>query len=115
MSGRRSRERGKRGERELAAFLTDQGFPATRGAQHRGGPGSPDVLCEALPLHLECKSTERLRLYEALAQARSEARPGAVPVVAHRANRKEWVAILLLEDLLDMLHAGVVSQPKEGP
>ena len=49
MSGARSRNKGARGELELARLLRSEGFPATRGQQHRGGPGSPDVLCSSLP------------------------------------------------------------------
>ena len=98
-----SRAKGKRGELELARLLTAEGFPATRGQQHRGGPGSPDVLCPSLPVHWEVKRTERLRLYEALEQARVESPPDKLPIVAHRASQREWVAILRLTDLLAIL------------
>jgi len=103
VSGSRSRNKGKRGERELARLLTAEGFEARRGQQHRGGPDSPDVICPALPdLHFEVKRTERLRLYDALTQARQEA-GGRLPVVAHRRNGCDWVAVLGLEDLLTIL------------
>lgn len=99
----RSREKGKRGERELARFLSAEGFAATRGAQHRGGPDSPDVRCPDLPaLHWECKRAERLNPYDALAQARSEAGE-RLPVVAFRKNDCDWLAILSLRDLLAIL------------
>ena len=94
MSGARSRRKGARGERELAAVLTAEGFPATRGQQHRGGPGSPDVLVPSLPgIHFEAKRTERLSLYDALGQARRDA-GDKLPVVAHPKNACEWGAIL---------------------
>ena len=115
MSGARSRRKGKVGERELAALLCAEGFPATRGAQHRGGPGSPDVLCESLPgIHFECKRTERLDLYGALMQARSESGPGQVGVVAHRRNDSEWVAILRLEDFVAILRESSLCEPTVG-
>lgn len=101
--GSRSRNKGKVGERELARFLTAEGFDATRGVQYQGGPGSPDVRCPDLPIHWEAKRTERLRIYEAIQQAVDEAPDGKMPVVAHRRNRGEWVAILRLEDLLAIL------------
>lgn len=104
MSGNTSRQKGKRGERELARLLTEQGFEARRGVQYRGGPDSPDVLCPDLPdLHFEVKRTERLRLYDAVEQAVAEAGDNQVPVVAHRRNRHGWVAVLRLEDLLTIL------------
>ena len=104
MSGARSRRKGSRGERELARVLTSEGFPATRGQQHRGGPGSPDVLCPSLAsIHWEAKRSERLSLYDALVQARADAGTGQIPVVAHRRNHHDWVAVLQLEDLLAIL------------
>ena len=103
MSGSRSRRKGKRGERELARVLTAEGFPATRGQQHRGGPGSPDVIVQSLPgVHFECKRTERLSLYDAVSQARQDA-GDKLPIVAHRRNAHEWLAILPLVDLLAIL------------
>lgn len=111
MSGSRSRQKGKRGERELARFLSDEGFTARRGQQHRGGSDSPDVLCPDLPLiHWEAKRTERLRLYDAVLQAADEAGEGSVPVVAHRKNHREWLAILRLEDLLAILRESELAR-----
>lgn len=101
--GRRSRDKGKAGERELARLLTAEGFEARRGAQHRGGDDSPDVICPSLPgLHWEVKRCQRLRLYDALDQARRDA-GDHLPVVAHRANGRQWLAILDLRDLLSVL------------
>lgn len=98
------KRKGAAGERELAAFLRERGFEARRGRQFKGSADSPDVVCEALPLcHLECKRVERGQLYDWLAQATRDAGEGKVPVVAHRRNRQEWVAILRLDDLLEMM------------
>lgn len=98
--GRMSRDKGKRGERELAHELTRLfGVEARRGQQFRGGPDSPDVNVDIPDLHIECKRTERFRLYEALDQAISDAGSGQVPVVMHRSNLNPWVAVILLDDL----------------
>lgn len=99
----RSRNKGKAGERELARLLTAEGFEARRGVQYHGGTGSPDVVCPDLPgIHWEVKRTERLRLYDALAQARHDA-GDKLPVVAYRANSSPWVVIMELTDLLAIL------------
>ncbi len=99
----RSRNKGKRGELELARLLSAEGFPACRGVQYHGGTDSPDVRCPCLPgVHWEVKRTERLRLYEALAQAQHDA-SGKLPIVAHRANNAPWIAILSMADLLAVL------------
>ncbi|NLS96655.1 MAG: hypothetical protein GXX96_31350 [Planctomycetaceae bacterium] len=97
--GRKSRDKGAAGERELARELSRLlGVEARRGRQYHGGPGSPDVVVEIPHVHLECKRTERLRLYEALEQAIADAGE-KVPVVAHRQNHKPWVVIVRLDDL----------------
>lgn len=113
MSGAHSRRKGATGELELARFLSNEGFPASRGQQHRGGPGSPDVLCSSLPVHWEAKRCERLRLYDALAQAGTEAGDDEIPVVAHRRNRYEWVAVLRLTDLLAILRESSFVKERE--
>ncbi len=71
---------------------------ARRGCQYHGGPASPDVVAEIPDVHIECKRSERLRLYEALEQAIGDAGE-QVPVVMHRQNRKPWVVIARLDDL----------------
>jgi len=97
--GLRSRNKGKRGEREAAAeirrlFRTD----ARRGRQYCGTDESPDVVADIEDVHFEVKRRETLRLYEALAQAIEEA-GDKIPVVLHKQNRKPWVAIVRLDDL----------------
>jgi len=99
-----SRAKGKRGELELAAYLRARGIDAHRGQQFKGGAGSPDVVHDIPGVHLECKRCESGNLYEWLAQAqRDVGASGALPVVAHRKNNKEWVAILPLNELLEIL------------
>jgi Holliday junction resolvase len=98
-----SNQKGKRGEREFAKFLSDRGYPARRGVQYSGGEDSPDVVCDRLSyIHLEVKRTERFTLYPYLAQAINDSGPTKTPVVAHRKSREEWVCILRAEDLLIM-------------
>lgn len=99
--GKMSREKGKRGERELASKLREYGYDARRGQQYCGANGDADVT--GLPgLHVECKRTERLELYEALAQARNDTKEGEIPVVAHRRNNCEWVMIIPLECFMEI-------------
>ena len=101
MSGKYSRNKGKTGERELAAKLRELGFEARRGQQFCGANGDADVV--GLPgIHIEVKRTERLHMYDALAQSRRDAREGEIPIVATRKNNCEWVAILSFEDLITL-------------
>ena len=95
-----SREKGKRGERAVAALFREYGFDAKRGQQYHGGPDSPDVV--GVPgLHIEVKRTERLNLYDALAQAKRDAGED-LPVVIHRKNDSEWVVILSFDDFMKL-------------
>lgn len=100
--GKSQREKGKRGERELAGVLREYGFSCRRGQQYCGASGDADVI-GIDGVHIECKRTERLNLYEALEQAINDSREGEKPVVMHRRNHCEWVAILRLEDFCEIL------------
>lgn len=97
-----SRRKGAYGERELAAFLSDYGITARRGQQFAGGSDSPDVIHSLDGIHFECKRVERGSVGAWLDQAIADA-DGKVPVVAHRSNRRPWMATLLLSDLLYLL------------
>lgn len=96
-----SRSKGKRGELEFCRWLQDRGVVARRGRQYAGHPEAPDVVTGLEGLHFEVKRTERLRLYEAVDQARSDC-GDQTPVVAHKCNRREWLAVLSMEDFLEL-------------
>lgn len=101
MMGRMSRNKGKRGENELANILKNHGYDARRGQQFCGANGDADVV--GLPgVHIEVKRTESLHLYPALEQAAADARENETPVVFHRRNHKSWVVIMELEDFLEL-------------
>lgn len=101
--GKLSRDKGKRGEREVAAILRDHKYPgARRGVQYTGGPDSPDVV--GLPgFHIEVKRVETFQLYPSLAQSRKDSHKGEVPIVVHRRNGHPWVVVMEFEDFLDIL------------
>ena len=99
--GKMQRDKGKRGEREVARILKDHGYTdARRGQQFQGSPDSPDVV--GLPgFHIEVKRTEQCRLYDYLGQAFDETAAGDLPVVVHRQNNHGWVAIMDFGDFLE--------------
>ena len=102
--GSMSKRKGAAGEREAAEKLNDVlGTRFHRGRQYHGGPESPDLTGDLPGLHLEVKRCERLRLYEALAQARRDASVTQVPAVMHRANQKPWVIVVDVEHLIRFL------------
>ena len=96
-----SREKGKRGERELAAKLRELGYDTRRGQQFSGANGDADVV--GLPgIHIECKRVEHLNLQDAYDQSKRDARDDEIPVVVHRKNNCKWLVTMSLEDWIDL-------------
>lgn len=98
--GMMSKNKGKVGEREVADMLKSNGFMARRGQQFQGGTDSPDVVHDIPGVHIEVKRTEALKLWDAMAQATADKRPGEMATVWHRKNNKPWVVIMNAEDFL---------------
>jgi hypothetical protein len=97
-----SRAKGARGERlAAAAWANSLGIdPATcrRGQQFAGGTDSPDVVQPIAAIHLEVKNTERGNPYRWVEQAHRDA-SGKIPLVLHKRNGEEWLAIVRLSDV----------------
>lgn len=92
-----SRNKGKRGELEWARFCRDQGYSDVRRGQQYSGVEGEDVV--GLPgIHCEVKRTEKLRLYDAIDQARRDAKDGQLPIIAHRRNHCDWLVVMRAED-----------------
>lgn len=101
MGGKASRDKGKRGERELAKKLREYGYDARRGQQFCGANGDADVV--GLPgIHIECKRVEKLNLYDAVAQSKADAKGGELPAVFHRRNDHEWLVTMTLDDYMQI-------------
>lgn len=96
-----SKAKGAAGERELANILKDYGYDARRGQQYCGANGDAD--CVGLPhIHIECKRVQKLNIYDAMAQAKSDAKEGEIPAVFHRRNYDEWKVTLRLSDFMEI-------------
>ena len=98
MSGRMSRQKGKRFEREVAALFRAAGYDAIRGVQYEGGSESPDVRVKGLPIHIEAKAVESLNIWAALAQAQGDAAVGKAAVVVFKRNRSGVNVAMSWED-----------------
>lgn len=105
MSGRRSRNKGASGERELARVLRERGFEARRGARNgvAGRDGGEDISHSIEGVWLEAKRAERVALHDWLKQAEADCPEGRRPVVAFRRNREPWRVVLGLDHWLDLL------------
>lgn len=96
-----SRNKGKRGELEVAELLRQHGFEARRGQQFAGGTDSPDVVHSLPNFHIEVKRTETLSIYEAMMQAERDRKSTDRPIVFHRRSGKRWLVIMEAGDFLD--------------
>ena len=100
-----SKQKGKVGERELAEYLRTKGFAsARRGQQFKGTNDSPDVVCQELPYHIECKRVEKLNLRQAVSQVAKDS--GGTPwVVFHRWNHGDWLVTVSGDFFLELAKA----------
>lgn len=97
-----SRQKGARGERELAKTLREYGYNASReGWKQSRGAEVADV--EGIEgLHIECKRVERLNITDALTQSIDDAKDGEIPVVMHRKNNEQWKVTMRLSDFMQI-------------
>ncbi|RDU22867.1 PDDEXK family nuclease [Anaerosacchariphilus polymeriproducens] len=103
-----SKQKGARGERELSSKLKEHGYDCRRGQQYCGSNGDADVI--GLPnIHIECKRVERLNIYDAIAQAKADAKNGDMPTVFHRKDRCEWLVTMTLDDWMKIYKGSELS------
>lgn len=98
MSGAGSRRKGANAERELFKLLnTKLGYECfKRNLEQTRNGGCDDGAAEVFAL--ECKRAENLNLRAAIEQAKSQAKNGQIPVLAHRRNKEPW-QFLIVADL----------------
>jgi len=105
VSGLRSRNKGKVGEREVATLLREA-YPdhhVERSWQVAGATGKPDVVVKGLPVHIEVGRSRRPNPVAKLRQAERDAKPGFVPISVTRADGDTWIATLRFGDLIGVL------------
>lgn len=96
-----SKQKGARGERELSYKLKEYGYNTRRGQQYCGANGDADVI-GLVGIHIECKRVERLNIYDAISQAKSDAKEGELPTVFHRKDRSEWLVTMTFDDWMKL-------------
>ena len=109
MSGRASRNKGSRGELEVAAVFQAVGFDARRTPNSGGLSWRGDV--QGVPGYvLEVKRQERLAVQDWLRQAHAAASAGDVPLLAFRTNDRgagdplsRWHGVVPLEELARLI------------
>lgn len=106
-----SRQKGARGERELAALLREHGYSnARRGQQYSGGNDSADVV-GLEGFHIENKVVEALNIHKAIKQAVKDSQGTKnVPIVTHKKNREGWLVTLRFEDFMELVDKVLQSE-----
>jgi Holliday junction resolvase len=108
-----SRQKGKRGEREVAEILRELGFAkARRSVQYSGRP-APGQDEGAGDLHgvegvsIEVKHRERYGRadLQQWLERTAEDSGSSVPIVVHRSNRVPWMATFWLYDIVKLANA----------
>lgn len=101
--GKRSRDKGKRGEREAAKALSDLTGISWRRAvgQSASGSDAPDVerADDVSLLWIEVKRGKQPAIRPALRQAIRACKARYVPVVLSRADQDDWIVTLRLSDV----------------
>ena len=98
-----SKQKGKRGELELVHKLQNYGFNTRRSVQYNGKAEDGQADLVGLPnIHIECKRVEKLNLYDAIAQAKHDAKAEELPTVFHRKNDSEWLVTMRLDDWIEL-------------
>lgn len=98
-----SKQKGKRGELELARKLREYGYKSRRTAQYNGKAEEGEADLVGLPgIHIECKRVEKLNVYDAVDQAKRDVSPDEIPAVFHRKNNCEWLVTMPLDDWIKL-------------
>lgn len=96
------REKGKRGEREVAKILKSLGFDTRRTSQYCGNTGDASDVVGVDGFHLEVKRQETTKIPEWMKQATEECGDN-IPCVLHRRSKGVWLATLPMIDLFQLV------------
>ena len=101
--GKMQREKGKRGEREVAQILREHGYAdARRTAQYAGVTADSSDVIGLDGFHIEVKRQERANIYEWFAQAKRDA-GNDTPIVVFRRSGDKWMLLIEFEDFLEAI------------
>ena len=97
-----SRQKGARGEREVAKILCDHGIDSRRTAQYCGNTGdAADVVFPGF--HTEVKLRETTAIWDFISQAEHDSKEDETPLVVFRKSRKNWYVCLEFERFLELI------------
>lgn len=98
-----SKQKGKRGELEVAHILQEHGFDARRTAQFCGNTGDAADVIGLDGFHIEVKRCETTKIWDWIHQADRDHKEDSVPLVVFRKSHEKWQVSLKLEDFLEII------------
>ena len=98
--GKREKDKGARGERQLVKYLQQFGLDVKRGFVYL----HQSDLVGLKGIHIECKFVEKLNVRAALNQATEEAeiRHDGAPAVFWKVSRMPWITVMWTQDWIDL-------------
>lgn len=96
-----SKQKGSRGEREVAELIRKHGFDARRSAQYCGNTGDAADITTDLPYHIEVKHQERLEIDKWWEQATHDC-GDKTPILVFRKNKQKWRVVMDFETFLEL-------------
>lgn len=98
-----SKQKGARYEREIASQLREYGYETRRTAQYCGNTGDASDVVGLPGIHIECKFSQRIQIYDWMAQAIHDSeKSGNKPTVFFRKNNSETLVTMRLSDWIEL-------------
>lgn len=99
-----SKQKGKRGELEVAHILKENGFEnARRTAQYCGNTGDASDVVGLDGFHIEIKRCETIKIMDWIRQAERDHKAEEIPLVVFRKSHDDWYAVLKFTSLLELI------------
>lgn len=115
--GKFSRDKGARFELQVAGLFREGGYDASRTAQHCGKTGQAADIKNVPYLHIECKSCERMHLYDWVEQSDRDCKnegKGNIPIVVHKANYRPVLVTMHFEDFIELYREWEAGKSLKG-
>jgi len=101
-----SKQKGARFERKLASIFRDYGYDdARRTNQYCGNTGDASDVVGLRGIHIEAKHSEKMHLYDWMAQAKRDAEAngkGNLPAVFHKKNNAEVLVTMEIATFMEL-------------
>lgn len=104
MGGKMSREKGARGEREVAKILSESlSLDISRTPRSGAWEHAKGDLYGVPRFNVEVKLQERTRVDEWYKQSEGDAKEDEIPLLIYRRNREQWKVVMSLDNFVEIM------------